>query len=233
MPTRSRGSTRLMTEPRVSSRPARLPARAEHELRGVLGPGEVARARRPTSAPATSWYVAAELLDERALLLERLAGRPGEAVLAERTCTPSSSPCVRAAMRAARRISRSPPGAPVSATTTRSRVSHGPVDAVALAVVLRAPRRRGRRPRAARARAARRGCRGGSSCASAASICSGRVDVAVRHAPAQRLGRHVDELDLVGAAHDVVGDRLALLDAGDLLDDVVQRLEVLDVDASR
>ena len=58
----------------------------------------------------------------------------------------------------------------------------------------------------------------------------GAVDVAVRHAPAQRLGRHVDELDLVGRPDDCVGHRLALLDAGDPLDDVVQRLEVLDVD---
>ena len=42
-----------------------------------------------------------------------------------RTCTPRSSPRVRAAMRAARRMTSSPPGAPVIATTTRSRVSHG------------------------------------------------------------------------------------------------------------
>ena len=45
----------------------------------------------------------------------------------------------------------------------------------------------------------------------------------------ERHRRQVDELELVGAADDLVGDRLALLDAGDLLDDVVQRLEVLDV----
>ncbi len=57
----------------------------------------------------------------------------------------------------------------------------------------------------------------------------GFVDVAVGHAPAQRLGRHVDQLDLVRFAHDLVGDRLALLDPRDLLDDVVHRLEVLDV----
>ena len=57
----------------------------------------------------------------------------------------------------------------------------------------------------------------------------GRVDVAAREAVAQRERREVDELDLVGAADDLVGDRLALLDAGDLLDDVVERLEVLDV----
>ena len=49
----------------------------------------------------------------------------------------------------------------------------------------------------------------------------GRIDVAVRHAAPQRLGRHVDQLDLVGPPHDLVGHRLALLDAGDPLDDVV------------
>ena len=58
----------------------------------------------------------------------------------------------------------------------------------------------------------------------------GRVDVAVGHAAAQRLGGHVDQLDLVGGPDDRVGHRLALLDAGDPLDHVVERLEVLDVD---
>ena len=58
----------------------------------------------------------------------------------------------------------------------------------------------------------------------------GLVDVAVRHAAAERLRRHVDELDLLGLAHDRVGDRLALRDAGDALDDVVHRFEVLDVE---
>ena len=56
------------------------------------------------------------------------------------------------------------------------------------------------------------------------------VDVAVGHPPAQRLRRLVDELDLLGAAHDLVRDLLPLLDPGDLLDHVVHRLEVLDVD---
>ena len=50
----------------------------------------------------------------------------------------------------------------------------------------------------------------------------GRVDVAVRHTTAERLRAHVDELDLLGAAHDRVGHRLALRDAGDPLDDVVE-----------
>ncbi len=56
------------------------------------------------------------------------------------------------------------------------------------------------------------------------------VDVAVGHPAAQRLGGHVDEFDLVGPAHHLVRDGLALRDPGDLLDDVVQRLQVLDVD---
>lgn len=50
----------------------------------------------------------------------------------------------------------------------------------------------------------------------------GRVDVAVRHTAAQRLGRHVDQLDLVGPAHHLVGHGLALPYTGDRLDDVAQ-----------
>ncbi len=57
----------------------------------------------------------------------------------------------------------------------------------------------------------------------------GGVDVPVRHPAAQRLRRHVDQLDLVGGAHDVVRDGLALHHSRDRLDDVVERLEVLDV----
>ena len=44
-----------------------------------------------------------------------------------------------------------------------------------------------------------------------------------------RLGRHVDQLELVGTPDDVVGHGLALRRAGDPQDDVVERLEVLDV----
>ncbi len=57
----------------------------------------------------------------------------------------------------------------------------------------------------------------------------GGIDVPVRHAAPDRLRRHVHELDLVGPPDDRVRDRLLLLDPGDLLDDVVDRLEVLDV----
>ena len=132
-------------------------------------------------------------------------------------------------MRAARRITSSPPGAPVIATTTRSRVSHGPRDAVGLAVLLERlvdpvgdPHQRELAERAEVALPEVVGERGVDLL--------GRVDVAVRHPAAQRLRRHVDELDLVGGPHDRVGDRLLLLDPGDLLDDVVHRLEVLHVD---
>ena len=58
----------------------------------------------------------------------------------------------------------------------------------------------------------------------------GRVDVAAREPRADRLDGEVDELQLVGAAHDLVRDRLSLRDAGDLLDHVVERLEMLDVE---
>ena len=58
----------------------------------------------------------------------------------------------------------------------------------------------------------------------------GRIDVAVGHPPPERLGAHVDELDLIGPPNDLVGDRLALRDPGDPLDHVVERLEVLDVE---
>ena len=57
-----------------------------------------------------------------------------------------------------------------------------------------------------------------------------RVDVPVRHPAAQRLGGHVDQLDLVGGADHRVGHRLPLLHPGDLLDDVGDGLQVLDVD---
>ena len=46
----------------------------------------------------------------------------------------------------------------------------------------------------------------------------------------ERLGRQVDEHDLVGLVEDAVGERLAHAHAGQLEDRVVEALEVLDVD---
>jgi hypothetical protein len=57
----------------------------------------------------------------------------------------------------------------------------------------------------------------------------GRVDVAVRHPAAQRVGSHVDQLDLISAAHHLIGHGLALRDAGNLLHYVVERFQMLDV----
>ncbi|BFO16015.1 hypothetical protein SHKM778_24030 [Streptomyces sp. KM77-8] len=56
------------------------------------------------------------------------------------------------------------------------------------------------------------------------------VDVAVRHAAAQRLGGHVDEFDLLGPPYDLVRYGVPLPYAGDRLHYVAQRLQVLDVD---
>ena len=58
----------------------------------------------------------------------------------------------------------------------------------------------------------------------------GAVDVAVGQPSSQGLGRHVDELDLIGSPYGVIGHGLPLADPGDPFDDVVERLEVLDVD---
>ena len=57
----------------------------------------------------------------------------------------------------------------------------------------------------------------------------GLVHVAPCEPVAESDGSEIHELDLVSAASDLVRDRLALLDTRDLLDDVVQRLQVLDV----
>ena len=50
------------------------------------------------------------------------------------------------------------------------------------------------------------------------------------HALAQRLGGDVDELDLVSIVENLVGQGLANRYAGDVLGEVLDRLEVLDVD---
>ena len=57
----------------------------------------------------------------------------------------------------------------------------------------------------------------------------GHVDLALVQALDQLVGRKIDELDLVRVVEHVVGHRLPDPDAGDLADDVVQALEVLDV----
>ena len=56
------------------------------------------------------------------------------------------------------------------------------------------------------------------------------VDLAFLQPLDQVVGRQVDELDRVGPVEDGIGHRLAHADAGDLRDDVVQALDVLDVE---
>ena len=58
----------------------------------------------------------------------------------------------------------------------------------------------------------------------------GDVDLALAQPLEQLARRQVDQLDRVGLVEDRVGHRLADLDAGDLGDDVVEALEVLDVE---
>jgi len=98
------------------------PAGPEDELGGVLGTGEGEQRLRDV-VPDHLVVAAAQGLDQPPLGGQRGgvgAGQPSDRV----TCTASRSPPEeRAAIRAARRISVSPSGPPVSATTTRSRAS--------------------------------------------------------------------------------------------------------------
>ena len=57
-----------------------------------------------------------------------------------------------------------------------------------------------------------------------------RVDLPGAQAQLELLGRQVDEHDLVGLVEHAVGEGLADADAGELEDEVVEALEVLDVD---
>ena len=137
-------------------------------------------------------------------------------------------PWSRPAIRAARRMSCSPGGAPVRATTTRS-----PLPPVSEALA----RRRGLTALLHPVRDPQEGqlpqggqVAGPEVVGQRGVDLRGRVDVAVGHPASQRLRAHVDQLDLVGPAHDGVGHRLALAHSGDPLHDVVDALEVLDVD---
>ncbi len=58
----------------------------------------------------------------------------------------------------------------------------------------------------------------------------GGIDVSMGQPPLEGLGSHVDQLQLVSSPHHAVGNRLLLGDTGDPLDDIVERLEVLEVD---
>ena len=101
-------------------------AGAEDQLGGVLRAGEVQQ--RGGHVVADDRVVAAaEALHELPLPGQRGGDAPAASPSLRATCTASRSPPAdRSAIRAARRISVSPSGPPVSATTTRSLVSHTP-----------------------------------------------------------------------------------------------------------
>ena len=203
-------------------------AHAEHELGGVLGPGE--GQQRLRHVVADDLVVGpAKGLDQAALLGER--GRIGagqavrlgdvdrEEVAAGRAGgDPGRSPDQRVAL--------GPPG---------ERDHHpfprfpGPVDVVRRPVPLQPLVDLVGQPE--QGEFAQRGQVPGAEVVRQRRVdLLRRVDVAVGHPAAQCLRRHVDELDLVGRADDRVGDGLPLRHAGDLLDHVVQRRQMLDVD---
>jgi hypothetical protein len=206
--------------------PASLAAGAEHDLRGVLGARELHQ--RGGDVGARELVVgAAELLQQNALGHEGVARRGAQTVCRpdvnadEFTAGPGchargAANDVLAAGRAGdcdqHPLTGLPrPGDPVGFTVGRERF----VDAVCY------PHQGQLAQRAEVSFTEVVGERGVDLL--------GRIDVAVRHTPTDRLWRHVDEFDLVGSAYDRVGDRLALFDPGDFLDHVVHRLEVLDV----
>ncbi len=122
-------TTRLITDPLISSRHRDRP----------LAPSTIwvafsARARS-TRAAATSLLVTRRYSPPSSSSSWRWAAtmaasgspEPADNPLSATTCTPIRSPLARDAIRAARRTRWSVSGAPASATTMRSRVSHGRV----------------------------------------------------------------------------------------------------------
>ena len=207
--------------------PARAAGGAEHDLGRVEGARELEQ--RLSGIRAGDLTIGAAELFDQAPLAARAArptkppGRPAAA-----RGLPRARPCSRAAIRAARRTSRSPSDDPVRATTHPLTRLPGPVDPVSLAV-------RGERLVDAVGEPEQCELAESAEVAGPEVVAErhvdplGRVDVAVRHPPPDRLGGHVDKLDLLGTPDDLVWDRLPLLDPGDLFDDVVERFEMLDV----
>ena len=189
------------------------------------------RAASTSASPASADDLvvgAAELLDEVALALEQGGGR---------RCEPVLGPHVDGDQVALQALGDAGGAAHEPLAVRRAGQRHqdtlagfpGPVDAVSLPIVREAlvdavgqPEQRELPERREVAGAEIVGERGVDS--------FGRVDVSAREPVAEGQRGQVDELELVGAADDLVGDRLALLDRGDALDDVVQRVEMLNVE---
>ena len=192
-----------MPRENIWAKPA-APAGAQNELGGVHAACE--GQQRPGDVVADDLVVgAAHVLDQGALSRQVRRDRRRRV----RRCGPRGRRAgrrrgLRSAMRAARRMRVSPSGPPVSATTTRSRASQvpsmswsRPVPVELLVDLVGQPQQREL-------------AQGGEVAdpevvAQGGVDLVGLVDVAVRHPPAQRLGGHVDELDLFGGPDHLVG----------------------------
>jgi hypothetical protein len=204
------------------------PARPEDELRGVVGSGE-AEERLGHGLPDELVIGAPELLDEFALAGERSRDGRAQAVLGRHVHGQEVAPARPRRDPRATPGQRLPPGVPGEGDDDAfARLPKG-LDVVGAAVVAQSPLDVIGQPEQGELPHRRQ-------VAEPEVVRQGRVDplrgadLALSQPRAQGLGREVHELDLVRAAQDLVGHRLALGDAGDLLDDVVQRLDVLDVD---
>ena len=190
--------------------PARPARRAEHDLGRVQRPRRVEQRLADVGADDLA-VGAAELLDQPALLLEERGGLGCEPVL--RDDVDGDELAVRALGHPCR-----PPDQPLAVGRAGQRDEHALarlprlLDAVPRAVRLEAlvdpvgdPEQRELAERAEVA--------GPEVVAERRVDPLGGVDVAAGEPRADRLDGEVDELELVGAPHDLVGDRLALLDA--------------------
>ena len=176
--------------------PARPPGRTYHELRRALCPGGVEESERDVSTRGLD-VAAAQLRQQRAVLVEQILGRSEHAVLGADVNTHEVGLC-------AGRDACRPPHQVIASRRSGERHHHAlarlpwPLDAVAHAVLrerlvdaIRDPQER--------ELAQRRQVALTEVVAERRVDSLGRVDVAVGHAAPQGFGRRVDELDLVGA----------------------------------
>ena len=224
----SRVTVPLVPGPVERGRPRAAPGRAEDDLRRVDAARELQDCARDV-VPDDRVVSAAERLDEQSL--RREAGDPGlgQPVAARDVHRKQVPPVERAAMRAARRIRVSPSGPPVSATTTRSRVSQVRGDAVLLAVALHALLDGVGQPE--QGQLAQRGEVAGPEVVAERGVdLLGRIDVAVRHPPPQRLRRHVHS-STCSAARTTESGRVSRCGTPVISSTTsLQRFEVLDVE---